>query len=365
MTDQEKTPKVSVIVPVYNVEQYVEQCMDSLLGQTYRNLEIIALDDGSTDSSFQILKRYSEKDERIQLYHWDNVGYSETLRRGISYATGEYLAFLDSDDWAEPHFIESLIQALIKENADFSMGDYFIYNENTQKTAVNQKKWIRDALDQTGGKLAAGSEYVVFDDAVLWNKLYKTEFFSSLEIQINENLATAPDVPVVWCAFLSAEKIAVADTAVVHYRIGRRGQHTGAKDDRFFACFELFRIFFAFVEKHRDLQYMEPYFLHLQLSRYLWGYEKVPEQSRQEYFDKICNAFEQRGYTKGAEIAFPPLENKPLHEKIRVGLLKQLHPITLDAVLKHRKKQFDKVVFLRRFLEKCFLFLHYFTAKRS
>ena len=360
---ENKTPKISVIVPVYNVEQYLEQCLDSLVRQTYKNIEIILLNDGSTDSSVEILKKYEQLDNRIKLYEWENVGYSETLRRGICFATGDYLAFLDSDDWAEPDFIETLYTSLREENADFAVGSYYVYDERSGTKSLNDKTWLRAVLNNSGGSVFPGGEDSLFDDAVLWNKLYSMKFFRSLEIQIHGDMKTAPDVPVVWCAFLSARKISVIPKPVVNYRIGRIGQHTGAKDLRFFACFDLFQYFFEFVDCHPELKSLESCFLHLQLSRYLWGYEKTPVGSRPEYFEKICSSFCERRYSGQSDIYFPAVAKKTLPEKVRVFLLKILHPITLQAIVNRNKKSFDRVVSFRAFLEKCFLRLQFLTRK--
>ena len=244
------------------------------------------------------------------------------------------------------------------------MGNYYVFNEKNKKKFINSKSWIKTALSGCNGKIIHGSGYVLFDDAVLWNKLYRMDFFRSLEIQIHGEMATAPDVPVVWCAFLSANKISVTDKTVINYRIGRRGQHTGAKDHRFFACFELFRYFFEFTENKSWAESMESYFLHLQLSRYLWGYEKTPSESRNEFFEKICSAFKQRHYTKKSKISYPPLKNKSLPEFIRILLLKILHPLALKAIVKQNKWQFDLVVFIRKILENCFLVLQFMKNVR-
>ena len=216
-------PKVSVIVPVYNVEKYLSQCLESLHAQTYENLEIILLNDGSSDSSGEIAEQYVKKDPRTKYFHWNNVGYSETLRRGVSFATGEYLVFLDSDDWAEPDFIGTLLMPVIEGKADFSIGSYYIYNEKTKKRTINDKSWMRPILERSEGKVFPGGEFILFDDAVLWNKLFDMRFFRSLEVQIHGDMKTAPDVPVVWCAFLSASKIVSVERPVLNYRIERKG----------------------------------------------------------------------------------------------------------------------------------------------
>ena len=107
------TEKVSVIVPVYNVEKYLRQCLDSILQQTYQNLEILIINDGSTDGSDAICREYLEKDERISYFAKENTGISDTRNVGIRQATGEYVTFVDSDDWIEKTYIEELYDKLI------------------------------------------------------------------------------------------------------------------------------------------------------------------------------------------------------------------------------------------------------------
>lgn len=115
---------ISVIIPCYNLAGYVEKCMDSILGQTYRNLEIIAIDDGSTDETPEILAGYAEKDQRVVLIHQENAGAGRAMNRGIESARGEFLAFVDNDDWVEQDMYEKLHTALITNNADMSVCNF-------------------------------------------------------------------------------------------------------------------------------------------------------------------------------------------------------------------------------------------------
>lgn len=106
------TEKVSVIVPVFNVEKYLRQCLDSILQQTYQNLEIIIINDGSTDGSDAICREYAGKDSRISYFAKENTGISDTRNVGIRQATGEYVTFVDSDDWVEHTYVEELHDSL-------------------------------------------------------------------------------------------------------------------------------------------------------------------------------------------------------------------------------------------------------------
>ena len=111
-------PKISVIVPIYNAELYLEQCIESVLNQTLRDIELLLIDDGSTDNSFLICEKYKKRDNRIQLYTNKNVGQGLERNFGIKKSTGEYIAFLDSDDQYKENMLEKLYQRAIETNAD-------------------------------------------------------------------------------------------------------------------------------------------------------------------------------------------------------------------------------------------------------
>ena len=106
-------PLISVIVPIYGVEKYLEQCLDSILNQTYRQLEIILIDDGSTDRCGEICDRYASRDSRIKVIHQTNQGLSAARNVGMDMATGEYISFIDSDDYIDLHFYEKMVQGFL------------------------------------------------------------------------------------------------------------------------------------------------------------------------------------------------------------------------------------------------------------
>ena len=120
-------PKISVIVPIYNAELYLEQCIESVLNQTLRDIELLLIDDGSTDSSFLICEKYKKRDNRIQLYTNKNVGQGLERNFGIKKSTGEYIAFLDSDDQYKENMLEKLYQRAIETNADIALHNRFVF----------------------------------------------------------------------------------------------------------------------------------------------------------------------------------------------------------------------------------------------
>lgn len=117
-------PDVSVIVPVYKVEPYLRQCLDSLIGQTKQEIEIILIDDGSPDNCGQICEEYAKKDSRIKVFHQENQGLAQTRNNGLEASTADYIMFVDSDDWVAPTFCEQAYQLITEKHADMVIFEY-------------------------------------------------------------------------------------------------------------------------------------------------------------------------------------------------------------------------------------------------
>lgn len=167
-------PLVSVIVPVYKVEAYLPQCVESIIGQTYQNLEIILVDDGSPDACGSICDDYAKKDNRIKVFHKHNGGLSDARNYGIAQSTGEYLGFVDSDDWIELDMFEVLVNVAEANGADIvACGFYHEYPKRTVVDARVEKKY-----DNTIHQVSA----LIKDDidAFIWNKLYRKTCFSDI-----------------------------------------------------------------------------------------------------------------------------------------------------------------------------------------
>ncbi len=129
-------PKISIIVPVYNVENYLKKCLDSIVNQTFKDIEIILINDGSTDNSLNICKEYAKKDHRIRLINKPNGGLSSARNVGIDLSTGEYLGFVDSDDWIALNMYEKLYNLCKIFNADISQCKYIRNNEQKLNTPL-------------------------------------------------------------------------------------------------------------------------------------------------------------------------------------------------------------------------------------
>ena len=133
-----KNVKISIIVPVYKVEKYLDKCVNSIVGQTYKNLEIILVDDGSPDNCPAMCDEWAQKDSRIKVIHKKNGGLSSARNAGLDACTGDYIGFVDSDDWIEPDMYEYLLNIGMKNNADVSRCEFVIEAENSDITVDSQ-----------------------------------------------------------------------------------------------------------------------------------------------------------------------------------------------------------------------------------
>ena len=178
------TEKITVIVPVYNVENYLEKCLDSLINQTYKNIEIIVINDGSTDNSGEICQEYAQKDNRIVYIEKENGGLSDARNVGLDKMTGSYVTFIDSDDWIEQDYIETLYKKIVEYQADIAVGNYYSYNEDeeTYYFHIYGDSYYEKVYDNISifENLYESQEMKSFALISAWGKLYKAKLFDYL-----------------------------------------------------------------------------------------------------------------------------------------------------------------------------------------
>ena len=174
-------PLISIIVPVYNVQDYVLKCLESLIKQSYSNIEIIVVDDGATDQSGKICDEYAKKDERVRVFHKKNGGLSSARNYGIKKAKGEYICLVDSDDYVKGDFVEKMVKAILEKNADIAVCGY---NHEIPKAEIltGKEATMRLLIKQNNMEIIA------------WNKIYKRELFDDVSypegMNYEDNLTT-------------------------------------------------------------------------------------------------------------------------------------------------------------------------------
>lgn len=202
---------ISVVIPVYNVDKYLRQCLDSVIGQTYGNLEILVVDDGSTDKSAIICDEYAAKDNRIRVFHTANHGLSAARNYALDKAAGDYIAFLDSDDWLEPDAYTILLREALNTGADIvHFRFYQEFVNSTRKSVGSENRFVVEGNELLRALLL---EKKVSDD--VWDKFYKASLFKTVrypEGRIFEDKATT------YRLVRKSKKLVYLPDCLIHYR---------------------------------------------------------------------------------------------------------------------------------------------------
>ena len=184
-------PNVSIIVPVYNAEAAIGRCIDSILGQEYRDLELILVDDGSRDRSPEILDRYAAGDDRVIVIHKANSGVSDTRNTGIDRASGTYIQFLDADDWLSPDSTKMLVRTAEEKDADLVVAEFYrVAGEHlSRKGSISSDRVLTRKEYAECMKLSPADYYY----GVIWNKLYRREIINRFNIRMDKNVSFCED----------------------------------------------------------------------------------------------------------------------------------------------------------------------------
>ena len=214
------TEKITVIVPVYNVENYLNKCLDSIITQTYKNIEIIVVNDGSTDASGEICKEFAEIDHRIIYIEQENAGLSAVRNTGLEIMSGDYVTFVDSDDWIEQDYLETLYKKIVEYQADIAVGNYYSFNESEGMFYFHilGDSYYEKVYDNVSifENLYDSQEMKSFALISAWGKLYKAGLFEQLRFDIGK---LGEDGYLNQKIYLLAEKIVYIHKGIYSYRI--------------------------------------------------------------------------------------------------------------------------------------------------
>lgn len=218
-------PEISIIVPVYRVENYLVQCVESIRNQTLQDIEIILVDDGSPDNCGRICDQYAEKDPRIKVIHKKNGGLSSARNAGLKIASGEYIGFVDSDDYVSPVMFENLYHACVDNHVYLSACNYFyVFDDDVQKETESGQISVMDR-EQFFKKILTENGRI---EMVAWNKLYHKSVFDGLEKPFPEG-KLFEDLGSMYKFVFAVDQVAYLDQGLYYYRRLRPGAITAAK----------------------------------------------------------------------------------------------------------------------------------------
>ena len=203
--------KISIIVPIYNLESYLDECVSSIVNQTYTNLEIILVNDGSTDRSGAICDKYKAKDERIVVIHQENQGVSVARNNGLDIAIGDYIGFVDADDWIEPDMFEVLYINMLKYNADISMCRYKHVDQDSLKNL--KKNTTLNGIDILKCYLSEYHITNIINDSV-WSKLYRSSLLDNIRFPEHQ---TYEDILFTCKSIINANRLVMSPECLYNY----------------------------------------------------------------------------------------------------------------------------------------------------
>ncbi|MGN0197375.1 MAG: glycosyltransferase [Candidatus Gastranaerophilaceae bacterium] len=283
-------PKVSIILPVYNVAPYLRQSLDSIIAQTLSDIEIICVDDGSTDESGQILDEYKEKDDRIKVIRKKNAGTGAARNDGLKIATGECIGFVDPDDWILPNMYERLYNLLQDKGLDIVMFTPDVYNDKTGKHEgflyfqdSNFPKFLDD-------KVFNKDDISPFSYPMcVWNKLYRKRLFDENNIEFAEGL-DFEDHKVIFKSLFTAKRIYFIREKLYVYRHSREGSILSDNDKRMFDHIKIYDIVENILKETGNWEKFHLDFLRYKVHNILYYYTMIKPRYKKDYYNKMVKS---------------------------------------------------------------------------
>ncbi|MEE8602938.1 glycosyltransferase family 2 protein [Euzebya tangerina] len=287
--------RLSVIVTSYNIEAYLEQCLESILAQTLEDLEIIVVDDGSSDDSPAIIRRFADRDDRVVplLLEENSVGGVATAANaGLDIATAPYVGFADGDDVYDVRMFEQLLQAAEAEDADLAMCQYVLLDDSDGSIAqpADSRRWD-DLARGTYALDVDRSKQILRFIAVPWRKIYRRSLLEENSIRFPVGDYFYEDNPFHWFSVLSANSIAVVPEVLCQHRVARVGQTMGTADERLFKIFLHHATILEWLQQRGLAEEYQTTLLAWAMSQMEWISRRTPEELHQRLYDVLRAVF--------------------------------------------------------------------------
>lgn len=288
--------KISIVIPVYNIESYLRQCLDSVINQTLKEIEIICVNDGSTDNSLQILEEYAEKDKRIRIFNKANGGISSARNLGMKYIKGEYTGFVDSDDWIELDMYEKLYQNAKVYDSDMVMCSAHIFDDVSKEMKYDNPYFTLECFDQTYDNCTFThnqTEDLLFSICVTpWNKIYKSKFLDDIGVKFPDG-QDFDDNSFFYETYLNASKISLVRDYLYFYRVNREGSFITSRNERYFDIVKMWDLVEDIIFKTGNEDIYIEKFSNVRISSTLYRFNQVDEKYKKKFFDIIKQNFKK------------------------------------------------------------------------
>ena len=283
-----KDPSISVIIPIYNAEDTIRACLDSLIAQTLGHIEILCIDDGSTDGTWAILKEYEARDPRIFLLHQPNAGAGAARNRGLSAARGKYLSFLDADDFFDKDMLRQAFMKAEALGADMVVYGSDRYNQETgeyERVAHAMKKAFIPPYEPFDMRSLAGNVFKTFVGWP-WDKLFRRDFVLRCGLSFQE-IRTSNDLYFVFGALVMAGRIGVIPDVLVHQRVGNKKSLSHTREKSWGCFFDALKALQLFLAEHGLYEELERDFINYCLHFSLWNLNTLTGRSFRELYEKL------------------------------------------------------------------------------
>ena len=327
--------KVSVIIPVYNVEKYLRQCLDSVVNQTLKDIEIICVDDGATDNSGIILDEYAAKDNRVKVIHKQNGGYGKAMNVGIEHATGEYIGIVEPDDYIELNMFEVLYNTALKTKVDFVKSDFYLFTEDL----IQHERPLAPSKSYYGKVIHAKEGEELFNmDMNTWTGIYKTEYIKKNNIRYNETPGARYQDQGFWFqTLIFADSAYFINQPFYHYRFFK-GNSTNNPNGFNWIQTEYNHIYDILKSHPNKGEKYSALYYKFKFCNYLFNYVKLDELSKETNFKVFRKNFEN-DYKIG---------------KIDLSVFSNEERETFNLLMKHPRKFYKKMINSLSLIQKIF-----------
>lgn len=288
-----KDYQVSVILPIYNAAKFLERSLGNLVKYDNPNLEIICVNDGSTDSSLEMIQDYASQDDRIKIIDKANFGYGHTMNKGLEMASGEYIAILEPDDYSDPQMYEKLYAAAKECDADVVKSNYF---EFKQEDNSNQFFEVLADFQYNTVFNSQMNEHIFHMRPCIWTGIYRREFLFNHNIRFTETPgASYQDTAFAFKVWTAAERVLFVKDAYLHYCIDNEGSSVASKGKVFSICDEFMAIE-SFLNQYEKYRKFFKILQVLKLDTYVWNLDRISEEFKKEFADYIALEFIRADY---------------------------------------------------------------------
>jgi glycosyltransferase involved in cell wall biosynthesis len=280
-------PKISVIIPIYNVERYLFECLDSIRNQSFSDFEAICVNDGSTDGSRDIIASFLDSDPRFKAVDKPNSGYGASMNRGLNEATGDYIAILESDDFYETQTLERLFQTITSNNAEVVKANYYLYWSDPE--ARNE---VFDLVpkDQCGRIVNPQIEHeIFFKPPSVWAAMYSRDFIEKNEILFLESPgASYQDTSWNFKIWFCAERAVFLDEAFVHYRQDNQNSSVKAAD-KVYCVVDEYKEMDRYLSTRTEQDWLHALKTKMKYNTYMWNYDRLADEFKLEFIKHMAS----------------------------------------------------------------------------